>query len=248
MTRLRLLRAGDVSPARAMAVDEALLTLAAAPTLRLYRWQPHGVSIGYFQRWRDLPWERLEAEGIPIVRRLTGGGAIFHGDEVTFSLVAPSNHAFFEGTVRESYDRVHSVLARALETRCPAGVRVAPRGGAELHSDVGGSPWCFHESTPFDLTAAARKLAGSAQRRASGRVLHHGSLVLRSNRFTPEIASVEALGGDPSPAALEGAVAAAFAEATEMELDEGSLSPAESALALALEEGKYSTDSWNRRR
>ena len=66
-----------------MAVDSALLATATAPTLRLYAWQPHAVSLGYFQAlsdFGDLP------PGTPVVRRTTGGGAIFHGDELTYSL------------------------------------------------------------------------------------------------------------------------------------------------------------------
>jgi lipoate-protein ligase A len=231
-----------------MAVDEALLRAGESPTLRLYRWDPHGVSLGYFQRAADFPWDRFAREGVPVVRRLTGGGAIFHGDEITFSITADANDPLFEGPVRASYDRVHAILARALE-RCGAPrSEVAARGDAKILSDRPASPWCFHESTAFDLVAASRKLVGSAQRRTGGRILHHGSIVLRPNRFTPEVASVEGLGGDPDPNKVEGAIAEEFERALSLQLERRGLSAEEIKLASGLAASRYATDAWTRRK
>src|SRR6188768_1525357 len=92
-----------------MAVDEALLALAALPTLRLYRWWPHAVSLGWFQRaedFADLP------PGTPIVRRLTGGGAIHHGDELTFSLAIDAR--WLPRDVAASYRLLHLAAVDAL--------------------------------------------------------------------------------------------------------------------------------------
>jgi lipoate-protein ligase A len=249
--RWRLLRSGPVPPAEAMAVDEILLQGGrepAVPILRLYRWAPHAVSLGYFQSWREFPWERFAAEGVPVVRRQTGGGAIYHGDEVTFSVAAPAAHRLFSGTVRASYDRMHTILARAMESCVPKKVDIGPRGAAAVDSDVARSPWCFHDSTEFDLVADCRKLAGSAQRRAGGRVLHHGSLLLRSNRFTPEVASVESLGGEPSFEALERALITEFERELDARFAETPLSAEERAAAAAIAESRYASEAWTKRR
>ncbi|MBL8692851.1 MAG: lipoate--protein ligase family protein [Planctomycetes bacterium] len=244
--RWRLLRSGACAPADNMAIDEALLLCDGPPTLRLYRWNPHGVSLGYFQNSSQFDLPRFAREGVPVVRRLTGGGAIFHGDEVTFSIAAPVAHPLFAGAVRESYDRVHHILAAALEA---CGAReVVPRGDAPLLSEVLQSPWCFHESTAFDLVAARRKLVGSAQRRTGGRVLHHGSLVLRANRYTPEVASLESLGGTADALRLEEALIESFGRALDAPLELGMLSPQEQSEAARLASEKYSSKEWTFRR
>lgn len=244
----RLLLSGDVAPAEAMAVDEAILLSSAAPTLRIYRWRPHGVSLGYFQRAADFDFNKFNSEGVPVVRRLTGGGAIFHGDEVTFSIITDIKHSLFAGPIPESYDRVHAMLARAIEAVCVPGVRVAPRGSLNLQSDLQHSPWCFHESTGFDLAAAARKLVGSAQRRTGGRVLHHGSIVLKANRFTPEVGSLQLLGGDTRPETLEKSIARQAAADWNIQLNESPLSDSERAVAHELATDKYLSADWTRRR
>lgn len=256
--RWRLLLSGPVPAVEAMAVDEALLLHGAIPTLRLYRWEPHGVSLGYFQRAADFPWDRFAREGVPVVRRLTGGGAIFHGDEITFSITAPLAHPLLEGTVLASYGRVHGAIAFALSRLLPDTVRVSPRGKIPIRSDVAGSPWCFHESTAFDLAAGGTraepssrgKIVGSAQRRTGGRVLHHGSIVLRVNRFTPEVASVESLGGDPDPERAEEVLARALGVVLGPESGRivESLAPAEAAAAARLAAERYANDAWTRRR
>ncbi|MFN0206111.1 MAG: biotin/lipoate A/B protein ligase family protein [Planctomycetota bacterium] len=246
--RWRLLLHPETAPADAMAVDEALLIHHSAPTLRLYRWRPFGVSIGYFQRYEELPIQQLASEGTPVIRRLTGGGAIYHGEEVTFSITAPSDHLLFRGPVRDSYDRVHSILTAALLECCKATTNIQPRGAATLQSDASESPWCFHESTEFDLSSNSRKLVGSAQRRTGGRVLHHGSIILKTNPYTSEIASIEMLGGAPNPAIVEDAIIRAFSQSLQITLEPGDLSGAEHDTANKLAAEKYNSDAWNRRR
>ncbi|MFN6195803.1 MAG: lipoyl protein ligase domain-containing protein, partial [Planctomycetota bacterium] len=116
------MREGPQPAAWNMAVDEALLRLARTPTLRLYSWQPHAVSLGWFQRradFADLP------PGTVVVRRLTGGGAIHHGDELTFSLAAAPG--LLPGDIAASYALLHDAALAALRavgvaaTRCTTG-------------------------------------------------------------------------------------------------------------------------------
>jgi len=172
-------------PAWNMSVDGALLGLAEAPTLRLYGWSPHAVSLGYFQKvadFDDLP------QGTALVRRTTGGGAIHHGDELTFSLAIDAE--LLPRQIADSYALLHDALVRVLDG---IGVRChrATEGNLSARPQ---DRWCFAHPVQGDLLTERGKLCGSAQRRVPGaraRVLHHGSLVLRRPQLTPFVAAVE---------------------------------------------------------
>ncbi len=193
----RLLTTWEAEPGFNMALDEALLEGdGAEPTLRFYTWRPEAVSLGYFQRWADL--EPLVA-GRVAVRRATGGGAIHHAQELTFSIAAPLSHPLYRGDVRSSYARVHGAIAAAL---AQLGVRAEPRAGRGLRSDRAESAMCFHASTELDLVWDGRKGVGSAQRRARGRVLHHGSIKLGASPLEGEVATLERHAPDLSPDGL----------------------------------------------
>jgi len=190
-----------------MALDEALLSSSdAPPTLRFYTWRPEAVSLGWFQRWSEL--EPLVA-GRAAVRRATGGGAIHHAEELTFSIAAAADHPLYRGEVRESYERVHAALAAALAR---LGVRAALRRDARVASDRPGSPMCFHESTPLDLVWDGRKGVGSAQRRTGGRVLHHGSIKLGETPLEEGIATLHGRAPGLSPERLAELLRASLAE------------------------------------
>jgi lipoyl(octanoyl) transferase len=169
----RLLVTWDGEPGWNMALDEALLAGPdPRPALRFYTWKPAALSLGYFQRFEELA---PRAGGAVLVRRFSGGGAIHHADELTFSIAASGEHPLFRGEVRRSYERIHGLLADAF---AGLGVTAALRGTGEARSDRAGTGMCFHESTPLDLVWDGRKGVGSAQRRSGGRVLHHGSIKL----------------------------------------------------------------------
>jgi lipoate-protein ligase A len=176
---------GPGDPAWNMAVDGALLALAEAPTLRFYGWRPHAVSLGYFQRladFADLP------AATPMVRRTTGGGAIHHGDELTFSLALDA--ALLPGAIAASYVLLHDALVRALD-RLGVRCRRSTEGAMSARPE---DRWCFAHPVQGDLLVDGRKLCGSAQRRVPGRrprVLHHGSLVIRRPEHTPFVAAIE---------------------------------------------------------
>lgn len=233
---LRVIRDGDGPAAWNMAVDEALLHAAATPTLRLYGWRPHAVSLGWFQRWADfadLP------PGTDVVRRLTGGGAICHGDELTFALALDAE--LLPRDVAASYELLHDAAVAALADVGVACRRLA--GGAP----AGARPrerWCFAEPGDGDLVTAAGKLLGSAQRRIRtprARVLHHGSLVLRRPGLTPFVAAV-ADAREPD-AALRARLADALVDrlATALRLPAvaGGLDDAERAMASTLAQSRY---------
>jgi lipoate-protein ligase A len=203
--RWRLLVTWDGEPGWNMALDEAMLASAdPRPTLRFYTWRPHALSLGYFQRWREL--EPLAGECV-LVRRFSGGGAIHHAEELTFAIAASEDHALFRGEVRRSYALVHGLLARAFAS---LGVRAALRGGELLRSDRPESGMCFHRSTPLDLAWDGRKGVGSAQRRRCGRVLHHGSIKLGASALEHGVAELRTHAPGLDPAALAGSLRTTF--------------------------------------
>lgn len=174
-------------PAFNMGLDEALLGSRDAPvTLRFYTWSPDTLSIGYFQKLADVPGhERAGAR----VRRITGGGAIHHVNELTFSISAALAHPLYAGPVGESYRRVHDVLIAAL---AGFGIEARLRGEGALSSDRDATGMCFHHSATLDVAWADRKGIGSAQRRTQGRVLHHGSIKLGTSVLEGNVATIRA--------------------------------------------------------
>lgn len=176
-----------------MALDEAhLLGLSARASedrvLRFTTWSPAGTSLGYFQKLEEFD----ELPPGPVVRRQTGGGAIHHAGELTFTFAAPETDPLYRGPVAESYDRVHALLSAAL---VDLGVPAEPRGERELASEHAGTGMCFAKSSRFDLvwpnsSGRLAKGVGSAQRRRGGRVLHHGSIKLQADPFERDVALV----------------------------------------------------------
>ena len=129
------------APGFNMGLDEALLEPGTAPTLRFYTWSPDTLSLGYFQRFEDV---KETAQAGAVVRRITGGGAIHHANELTFSLAAEADSDLFKGPVKRSYERIHAALVDALAV---LGLRAGMRRDRALQSDREGSGMCFHKST-----------------------------------------------------------------------------------------------------
>jgi lipoate-protein ligase A len=206
----RFIPSPPAGPAENMALDEALLRAEpVVPTLRTYAWAPWSLSLGYFQAARRTEIDRVTAAGYGLVRRMTGGGAIFHGDEVTYSVVWPLDLPGIPRDTLGSYRLFHGLLARALKR---LGIPAEPRGGRRLLSDSTAGRdefWCFYHSVPFDLAARGRKLVGSAQRRTARAFLLHGSIPLAANPFTPRAASAGA-GREALEKAILGEWAATF--------------------------------------
>ena len=237
-----------------MAVDCAIADAVAAgnqpPTLRLYGWQPHCLSLGYGQRLRDVARAALQDRGWDLVRRPTGGKAILHARELTYSLCLPLDHPLAAGDVIESYRRISVGLLRALNLLgAPASAR---HQGAE-HSGAQAGPVCFELSSHYEITVAGRKLVGSAQLRRKGMLLQHGSLPLTGDvaricdvlvfaaaeeraeqveRIRQRaITLADAIGREPSWREAAQAFEAGFAEVSDMTLARGQLSASECASA-----------------
>ncbi|MCA8948914.1 MAG: hypothetical protein KDE27_05385 [Planctomycetes bacterium] len=240
--RLLVDPAGD--PAWNMALDEALLQLGGAPTLRLYGWSPFAVSLGYFQRladFGDVP------ATTPIVRRLTGGGAIHHADELTFALALDRD--LLPNDVAASYRLLHDAAVRALADSGIAAERLAR--GASQHARPS-ARWCFAEPGQDDVVTAVGKLLGSAQRRVARprpRLLHHGSLVLGRPALTPFVAAVrdEIAFDDAALAALRRHLADRLGAALGCRFEPGAPTADEIALAEELRTVRYGNPEFTSR-
>ena len=197
MDTWRLITTWGAPPEFNMGLDGALLEDAdAPPTMRFYTWTPPALSLGYFQRFDEVP---AASEAFVVVRRITGGGAIYHTNELTFSIAASLDHPPFEGPVTPSYARLHDLVVEALSK---VGCEPALRGDDALLSDAEDTGMCFHHSTAVDIAWGGRKGVGSAQRRRGGRILHHGSIKFGSSQYDTGVAELEGL-KDPAELARE---------------------------------------------
>jgi lipoate-protein ligase A len=216
----RLIEHGDASPARNMAVDEALLREVQAPVLRVYGWNIPAISLGYFQPAVLVP------VGRPFVRRYTGGGLVDHAHDVTYTVVLPREHPWMALSAPESYEHIHLGVQAALAA-CGIAGELAPVASTAQ------SEACFQKPVLHDIVLADAKLSGAAQRRTREGMLHQGSILL------PDPARNEALRRELAPA---------FAKRLGLTLKPGELTELEEMRAGLLERDRYSTEGWNRSR
>ena len=162
-----------------MALDEALLESAAQknvlPTLRLYAWTPACVSIGNAQPIAQIDLDRLHKSNWQVVRRPTGGRAILHTDELTYSVTAALDEPAFQGGVLPTYKFISAGLINALER---IGLQVKVQAEIALTALQRSQPICFELPSSYEITVQGKKLIGSAQLRHRGGILQHGSLPL----------------------------------------------------------------------
>lgn len=163
-----------------MAVDESILEHIyrgeAKPTLRLYSWNPPCLSLGHAQSFKDVDMERLKSHGWDLVRRVTGGRAILHTEELTYSVTGSTEEPVLTGGVLESYKRLAKALLFAVQSLSVP---------VEIIEDVSHAssvtypnPVCFEVPSTYEITVDGKKLIGSAQARKKEGVLQHGSLPL----------------------------------------------------------------------
>ena len=165
-----------------MARDEALLMLVgqekSPPTVRVYQWSKPTISLGYFQRFSDYQRLPPPAGSLPVVRRLTGGGAILHDLELTYSIAVPVGHQLLRGGANRLYELVHDAVIAALSD---LGLEAARCGMSDDSGAARGPFFCFERRHCYDVLMAGGKVAGSAQRRTKSAVLQHGSIILVSH-------------------------------------------------------------------
>ncbi len=269
----RLLITAAAHGAWNMAVDESILEHIgrgeARATLRLYAWEPACLSLGHAQPFADVDLERLWARGWDIVRRPTGGRAILHTDEVTYSVIGPATDPRLAGSVLESYNRLACGLLKAVRS-LGLDARSEP-----LSLDMTGgnrqspNPVCFEVPSAYEITVDGKKLIGSAQARRKEGVLQHGSLPLvgdlgritealvfpdetsrrdAAQRLLARATTVETpLGRAVSWDEASGAVIKGFESELGLDFEVGELSASEQRRAAELVEKKYDHPDWMKR-
>lgn len=255
--RWHLLLSPPLSGADNMALDEALMTRArrsGESVLRVYQWNSPTLSLGRNQPGAGLyDTEAARRAGVGFVRRLTGGRALLHHHEITYSVTAP---APANGSIRESYAWINRLLIDGL-SRLGVEARVAT---AHRNAPVPGVTPCFEVPSAGELVVAGRKLVGSAQWRDAGAMLQHGSMLIDDDQslavsllkepvpLPPRPATLrEALGRVPDAAEVMDALATVLrcrgqGQCSTMEVDEALATEASSART------RYLSPEWTWRR
>jgi lipoate-protein ligase A len=172
---LHLILDGPQPGAVNMQRDEELLDRwrpGDPPVLRLYRWQPYAVTYGFHQREEDFDREAIARFGFDLVRRPTGGRAILHAEELTYSVVGPSPSPLFGDSLHSCYMKINEALVAFLRDLG----HDAEISGGEDRSEMKQAV-CFKSAGQHEIRVAGRKIIGSAQRRTDGVFLQHGSIL-----------------------------------------------------------------------
>lgn len=272
MMNWRIINSGIADAATNMAIDEAILLAHSAgkvpPTLRFYGWQPAAVSLGYFQKaLSEIDLDECKKRNIDVVRRLTGGRAVLHDAELTYSIVVREDDPLVPKTITASYRYFSSGLLAGLErlgVRAHMSVPVSAYGQRKKQNE---SAACFDAPSHYEVTVEGRKLVGSAQVRKNGVILQHGSVLLEfsADRFVEllrlsseekreqmtqilkgrAISLEEILGRHIEWQEVCKAMNDAFGLALGIELVVGELTGEEKTVSKELASTKYSQDNWN---
>jgi len=247
MTKWRLLDTGAMTASLNMAIDEALLQLhvpgESQPTLRFYQWSPSAVSLGYFQKRHNIDISACRELGLDVVRRATGGRAVLHENDLTYSVVADSRQG-----IPSSLDAAYRLLCKGLL----AGFSLLGLKTELGREEVGSAQEdiCFVHASVADIVYQGRKFVGSAQTWQGSSLLQHGSIILepqekkwaaiiktnsrdslRDHLKSRIISLREILGREIDPDELKRAIGMGMAKALQAEFEVGELSPQEWAVA-----------------
>lgn len=253
--RFRFVDDPPVRGALNMATDEVLIT-SDRPVLRFYGWQPACLSIGYFQKSQDINIPLCLERGVDVVRRLTGGNAVLHKNELTYSFICDAG--LMPRSIIESYKIISAGLLQGLQKigLAPDLNRKKPKGAR--------SPLCFHDPSLYEILVNGKKIIGSAQKRVNGKILQHGSILIATNAEeycslfshpSPErdvlvkkrMTSIEdELGkGVVDYCQLKEAIKEGFRNALQIGFDASPLTGKERQQAEKLVREKYAADRWN---
>nr|WP_181460724.1 biotin/lipoate A/B protein ligase family protein [Brevibacillus laterosporus] len=276
MEKWRYLVTPPMSPEMNMAIDEAILSLHSQgkvpPTVRFYTWNPATLSIGYFQKMeKEINIEEVKRRGLGLVRRPTGGRAVLHDAELTYSVIVSEDHPQMPKSVTEAYKVISMGLLHGFQKLGLQAEMVSLASEEEkVKYNSPGSSACFDSPSWYELVVEGKKVAGSAQTRQKGVILQHGSILLdmdvdllfslltfpservkerMMNSFKQKAVTINEVSS--KPISLEEAIEAfyhGFAEGLGIELVAMDLTDEEQQLANELAENRYSRDEWNFRR
>lgn len=251
-----------------MATDEAIFLQSrdrtSPPTIRFYAWLVPAVSIGYFQQIdRDIDLSACRKRSVELVRRPTGGKAVFHGDDLTYAVVGRERRDGFPADILGTYQRISHCLIRGL---CDLGVEARMAEDGRKLPEMSADAACFSAPSRYELLVKGRKICGSAQVRSRGAFLQHGSLLLdfdplraseillphQDNRdrqilhLRKSVTSLRQQGVTfPDMETLCRIMKTGFEAVLGVHLVEGTLTPEEEALKGRLLKDKYTNDQWN---
>ncbi|MEM9944060.1 MAG: biotin/lipoate A/B protein ligase family protein [Planctomycetota bacterium] len=240
-----------------MAVDQALLETADQSgqiTLRFYRWKTATLSIGYFQSHMDRDFHPT-SNGVPLVRRKSGGGAILHDKELTYSLCIPSNHRWSNRNT-ELYRLVHRGISKILnQVDIPTQLysdSAEPPDSEDIRQNIEinqKSFLCFQRRTDGDICLHGQKVVGSAQRRNRNSLLQHGSLLWTKSDYAPELPGMTDLKSMPySMEQFAEQIMKMLSECLQIEFKDAKLSAAELASVESHRKTTFGNDGWNLKR
>ena len=250
--QLRLIDSKENNAFMNMAIDEALLA-SRLPVLRFYSWNPAALSIGYFQSIRDFNLDNLKKHNIDLVRRLTGGDAVLHDKELTYSFII--GESLMPESVTDSYKIISKGILLALKS---LGIK------AEMNEEVDKNKKtaiCFNNPSWYELTVNNKKIVGSAQKRVDGKLLQHGAILLDIgieklaslfktktdiNKLKNKITSINQESKNKiTYDQLAEAMEEGFKKNLKAKLIKGTLADQEIKAAKKLAKEKYSTKEWN---
>ncbi|MBL3642176.1 biotin/lipoate A/B protein ligase family protein [Peribacillus frigoritolerans] len=264
---------GYCSPAFNMALDEALLNWQSKgeipPIIRFYGWDPATLSIGYFQKAEaEIDLEEVKRQGLGFVRRPTGGRAVLHEHELTYSVIVPESYPGMPTTVTEAYRVISEGILMGFRNLGLDAYFAVPRSEQEkaaLKSPR--SSVCFDAPSWYELVVEGRKVAGSAQTRQKGVILQHGSILLeldddklfsvfkfsndrvkermQKNLKNKAVAMNDIAGRKITILEAKEAFEKGFAEGLSVDLEPYVLTEKQLLEVKAIAESKYESDEWN---
>lgn len=273
MEKWYFMNSGKCSGSFNMAMDEALLELHSKgeipPIIRFYEWEPATLSIGYFQQAaRDVNLAAINEQGIGFVRRPTGGRAVLHEHELTYSVIVSESYPNMPKNVTEAYRVISEGILKGFHHLGLDAYFSVPNSEEQLANLKNPkSAVCFDAPSWYELVVEGKKIAGSAQTRQKGVILQHGAILLdvdlekllsvfnfksdeqkeRMRQKLPEKAvTINSLAKQPItiPQAVE-AFKKGFAESLDIELIPFNLTDEQLHLVTTIEREKYATNEWN---
>lgn len=231
-----------------MAVDAAILEClepdaGGGATLRFYGWETPTLSLGYFQAVRSRE-DHPDSRQAPLVRRASGGGAIVHDRELTYSLTVPDTLPVSDS--KTLYRLVHDAVRTALGRW---GIRLQRFADSEVAPPAGEPFLCFQRRTDEDLVLQGYKVLGSAQRRGRAGVLQHGSLLVAASAAAPQLPGIaDLIGRCPTIPEVRDRLIEELGERLGVQWRAGPLNAAEGAATRRIREAKFGSSGWTEKR